>query len=505
MTSEAIVMDQQQSRPPEAALITARLDRLPMTKHMWFLVIMIGAGAWFELYDLFFTGYIAPGLFKSGVFTATTTSFFGLTGLAGFLAALFTGLFIGTILCSDVADRFGRRTIFTFSLLWYSVATFILAFQDTASGLNFWRLVGAVGIGVEMVTVDAYISELAPKHARGKAMCMKDAIGYLCSPTIAFLAWLLVPLAPLGLDGWRWVILVGSLGAIPIWWIRMKLPESPRWLAQQGRLEEAEQVMAAIETKVAAQSDKPLPSPGLPAIEDSRRGRYREIFGPMYRGRTIMMMVVNFFQTIGYYGFISWIPTLLIAKGIHVTQSLQYTFVIALAYPLSPLIFMPAADRFQRKWQIAIACTAVAAVGMLFSQLNAARVADHRRLPAGCAGQLDGLCRPRLPVGAVPHARARARRRLRLFMEPLQLDLHRLLHRLLPAQCRRVGGIPVHRRGDGGGGGIGQPVWTALQPAGTGRDCTMTRDPAGFAGARRIQHNEAGVSRQQHQGANQWP
>src|ERR1019366_7252084 len=115
---------------------------------------------------------------------------------------------------------------------------------------------------------------------------------------------------------------------------------------------------------------QPLPSPGPPAIEDSRRGRYVEIFGPMYRGRTIMMMVVNFFQTIGYYGFISWIPTLLIAKGIHVTQSLEYTFVIALAYPVSPLIFMPAADRFQRKWQIAISCIAVAVVGVLFSQLD---------------------------------------------------------------------------------------------------------------------------------------
>ncbi len=353
-----------------AALITARLDRLPMTRHMWFLTIMIGAGTWFEYYDLFFSGYIAPGLFQSKLFTATTVSFFGTTGLAGFLASLFTGLFIGTILFSGLADRYGRRAIFTWSLIWYSVATVILAFQDTASGLNFWRLVGGIGIGVQMVTVDAYVSELAPKHARGKAFSAKNVIGYLSSPVIALLAWLLVPMTPLGLAGWRWVVLFGSLGAIPIWWVRMTLPESPRWLAQKGRIDEAERAMAAIEAKVAAQYGQKLPPPSPPAIEEHRPGRYAEIFGAHYRSRTMMLMVVNFFQTIGYYGFISWIPTLLIAKGIHITQSMQYTFLIALLNPVAPLVYMPIADRYERKWQVAVASLTVAAIGTLFAQLE---------------------------------------------------------------------------------------------------------------------------------------
>ena len=98
-----------------AALITARLDRLPMTRHIWTRVTLIALGGFFEVYDLFFTGYVAPGLFADKIFTSTTTSLFGMTGLASFIAALFTGLFIGTIACSFLADKFGRRAIFTYS------------------------------------------------------------------------------------------------------------------------------------------------------------------------------------------------------------------------------------------------------------------------------------------------------------------------------------------------------------------------------------------------------
>src|SRR5262249_29253101 len=72
-------------------MITARLDRLPMTRHMWVLLTLFALGGFFELYDLFFTGYIAPGLFKDNLLTPTTTSFFSMTGLAGFLASVFIG------------------------------------------------------------------------------------------------------------------------------------------------------------------------------------------------------------------------------------------------------------------------------------------------------------------------------------------------------------------------------------------------------------------------------
>jgi putative MFS transporter len=353
-----------------SGMVTARLDRLPMTRHMWKLLFLVAMGELFETYDLYFTGYIAPALFHDKLLTATTTSFFSMTGLAGFLAAVFLGLFIGTIVFGFLADRFGRRSIFTGALLWYSAATLILAFQHTSMGLNLWRMIGGIGIGVEIVTIDSYVSELTPRNARGKAFGLILGVAQFCAPVIALLAWILVPIAPFGISGWRWIVVIGSFGALLAWWLRRELPESPRWLAQQGRLTEAESVVCAIEAKVRAEYGKELPPPGEAAVEDDRAGKFLEMFGPEYRTRTIMMMVVNFFQTIGYYGFASWIPTLLIAKGIFVTRSLQYTFLIVLVYPIAPFVVMLVADRFERKWQLAMAAASVAIIGCIFATLS---------------------------------------------------------------------------------------------------------------------------------------
>jgi putative MFS transporter len=353
--------------------IAARLDRLPPSRHVRKLVTLISFGGWFEFYDLFFTAYIAVGLFKNGLSKPTTQGLFDLEGFASFIAALFTGLFLGTIAFSWLPDRFGRRAIFTFSLLWYSIGSLIMAFQTTSASIDLWRLIASVGIGVELVNIDTYISELVPKEQRGSAFAYNQFVMFTVVPVVALLAWLLVPRTILGLDGWRWVVIIGSVGAVPVWWIRLGLPESPRWLAQRGRMAEAESVMRAMEERVAAETRKPLPAPQMVKGEaDGKPGAWSEMWSPTYRGRTIMLVVYNLFQTIGYYGFASWVPTFLISQGIEVTRSLQYTFIIAIANPVGPLIGVWFADRIERKWQIAWAALGIAALGLLFSQQTSA-------------------------------------------------------------------------------------------------------------------------------------
>jgi putative MFS transporter len=353
----------------QAAAISARLDRLPATRTIWKLVLMLSLGGCFEYYDLFFTAYIGPGLVRSGIFSSTSASFFGFTGLASFVAATFAGLFIGTSLFSFMADKFGRRMIFTCSLLWYSVASVVMAFQNTAPHILIWRIVAGIGIGVELVTIDTYIAELVPKELRGRAFAFNAIVQFLTIPVVALAAWLLVPRHPLGLDGWRWVVLIGAAGAIFVWFIRQSVPESPRWLIAHGKLEEAERVVASLEARVESELGAALPVP-VPVVNEDVKGNFTDIFRAPYLGRTSMLVVFQFFQTVGYYGFSSWVPTLMIAAGITTTLSLRYSFLIALSAPFGPLLALSIADRTERKWQIVASAICIAVFGLLFAELR---------------------------------------------------------------------------------------------------------------------------------------
>jgi len=345
--------------------ISARIDRLPPTRTIWTAILLLSFGMFFELYDLLFSGYIAPSLVKSGLLTPTTPGLFGTSGVAGFIAALFTGLFIGTIACGFLADRFGRRTIFTASLLWYTAANIMVAMQNDAFGLDVWRLISGIGLGLEMVTIGAYLSEMAPKTMRGKAFACSQAIGFCSVPIISGLAYLLVPIAPFGMEGWRWVVLIGASAAVLIGFLRFALPESPRWLARMGRLDEADRVLSGIEARVAAEYGRPLPPPG-PAEPVSPAGGFMDLWVAPTRGRVILMSVFNIFQTVGFYGFGNWVPSLLVKQGITISTSLGYTTLIAIAAPLGPLIGFFIADRIERKFVIVAAAGSVMICGLIF-------------------------------------------------------------------------------------------------------------------------------------------
>ncbi|MRT03656.1 MFS transporter [Ewingella americana] len=351
--------------------LSARIDALPPSAGLWRFIVLLSLGGFFELYDLFQTGYISSGLVADNIFHVGAAGIFGIADQAAFASSTFLGLFVGASLLAPNADRFGRRMTFMFALVWYGFFSLLMAFQHSAEGVILCRFLVGIGLGLELVTIDTYLTEWVPTHLRSRAFAFAFFIQFLSVPAVALMSWWLVPQTFFGLSGWRFVVIAGAVCSIVIWLVRKNLPESARWLAQQGRHEEAHKVVTEMEKRCGV-SHSPAYVPTAVRAELPRKSTFKEIWAPEYRSRTIMLMVMNFFQAIGFFGFGNWLPALLSGQGTTLTHSLLYAFFITLAYPLGSLICSRYADKIENKWQIVLSSLMTVVFGTLFAfQSNA--------------------------------------------------------------------------------------------------------------------------------------
>ena len=346
--------------------LAGRIDALPSSAGLWRFITLLALGGFFELYDLFETGYISSGLMAAGVFHTGSEGVLGFSDQAAFASATFLGLFFGASLLAPYADRFGRRLTFMCALMWYGVFSLLMAFQQSAEMIILFRFLVGIGLGVELVTIDTYLSEWVPAHLRSRAFAYSFFIQFLSVPAVALMSWWLVPQTILSLEGWRWVVIAGAVCSLVIWLIRKNLPESARWLAQQGRHQEAHKVLSEMEKRCGIAPGEDF-SASDAAAQLPKKGRFSEIWSPTYRKRTLMLVVMNFFQAIGFFGFGNWLPALLSGKGATVTHSLLYAFFITLAYPLGSLICSRYADKLENKWQIVFSSLMTVVFGTLFA------------------------------------------------------------------------------------------------------------------------------------------
>jgi len=346
--------------------LSVRIDALPSSAGLWRFIILLSLGGFFELYDLFQTGYISSGLLAENIFHLGSAGIFGISDQAAFASATFLGLFLGASLLTPYADRFGRRITFMFALAWYGCFSLLMAFQNHAEGIIFCRFLVGIGLGLELVTIDTYLTEWVPTHLRSRAFAFAFFIQFLSVPAVALMSWWLVPQTFFGLTGWRYVVIAGAFCSLVIWLVRKNLPESARWLAQQGRSEEAHHVVSAMEKRCGV-TVSPAYNPEDVVVELPRKGTFKEIWSAKYRSRTLMLMTMNFFQAIGFFGFGNWLPALLSGKGTSVTHSLLYAFFITLAYPLGSLICSRYADKIENKWQIVLSSLMTVIFGTLFA------------------------------------------------------------------------------------------------------------------------------------------
>jgi len=341
--------------------IAARLNRLPPTRIHRHATIIAGIGSFFDLFDIFLAGVLGTVL----------TQQFHLTraALPPIIGSSFIGMFFGAMLLGRYADRAGRRTAFLLNLGIYSGFTLLGAFSVDLTMLIVTRFLAGIGIGAELPLVDAYLSELLPARHRGRYTAWAYTIGFFGIPAAGFLARILVPRQPLGIDGWRWMFVAGSLGAAIVWAIRSKLPESPRWLESVGRTAEADAIVSRMEREAEALG--PLPAPEPNEIAQSGHARFRAIFGPRYRGRTLMLCVFHIFQTVGYYGFGTLVPTVLAAKGYSIVTSLTFTSLTFIGYPVGSALSLPLVERVDRRWLIVGSAALMSVFGLSLGYASA--------------------------------------------------------------------------------------------------------------------------------------
>ena len=323
--------------------VASRLNRLPPIRTHRHATIIAGIGTFFDLFDIFLAGVLGTVLTRE----------FQLDRLAlpAALGSAFVGMFIGATLLGRFADRFGRRTAFLLNLSIYSAFTLAGAFSTSATMLIATRFLAGIGIGAELPLVDAYLGELLPARLRGRYTAWAYTLGFVGIPAAGLLGRILVPLEPLGIDGWRWMFVAGSLGAVIVWFVRTSLPESPRWLESAGRTAEAEAIVARMEEEASAAG--PLPPPSSADTATVARAQLSVLFGPRYRSRTIMLGVFHIFQTVGYYGFGTLVPLVLASKGYSIVTSLTFTTLTFIGYPVGSALSLPIVERIERKWLIA--------------------------------------------------------------------------------------------------------------------------------------------------------
>jgi putative MFS transporter len=336
----------------------ARLDRLPISSFHYRIFWLVGAGMFFDGYDLYVGTAVLPALLQSKFSTLPLN--------AQFVSFTFLGMTIGALVTGFLGDRYGRRFTYQFNLMIFGLASLAAAFAPDITTLNALRFVMGLGLGAEIVVGYSTLTEFVPPASRGRWLAFMAFLVVSGLPVTTLLGNLIIPSF-----GWRPMFVIAGVGALIVWYLRKALPESPRWLEAHGRALEADEITSKIERRVARDLGTRVPEMRAPAAAPTHRpDKTMSLWTPPYRRRTIVLITFHLFQTIGYFGFANWLPTLLVSQGVEIGKSLAYSAVVALVPPAAPLVFSLFVDRVERKWMVAAGALLAAVAGLLLSRIT---------------------------------------------------------------------------------------------------------------------------------------
>jgi sugar porter (SP) family MFS transporter len=195
------------------------------------------------------------------------------------------GSAIGAWFAGQLADAWGRRRVMLVAAILFGVSAVATAFPPNVEVLMFWRLVGGAGIGVASVVAPMYIGEIAPARLRGRLGSMQQLAIVIGIFTTGLTNWLIENAAGgaenewlLGIDAWQWMFLIMVIPAVVYFVLAWRIPESPQFLIQRGRLDEAQAVLETVFT-----TDQSTKVHDIQAtLAGTRKGELSELRGPRF-------------------------------------------------------------------------------------------------------------------------------------------------------------------------------------------------------------------------------
>lgn len=316
-----------------AAELAARLDRRKLGGFHWRLLLLSGAGWMFDAMDVLIVASVAAAAAGEWVPGTTPDDLSARASVVALITSANTGgLFFGALLSGWLADRIGRKAVFQVTLLLYSICTGLSALAPTAAVLALIRFVAGLGLGGELPVASTLVSEFAPAARRGFMVVMLESFWAYGTVLAALIGSVII-----GQLHWSWRIafLIGTLPALYVFVLRRALPESPRLLLSQGRIDEAEAIVLAVERQTQVDEVAPGTVDARSGAAASRpttiSARVAALFGPHLLRRTLVLWVMWATMNFSYYGIFLWLPSQFVRKGFTLSDALTFNLIIALA------------------------------------------------------------------------------------------------------------------------------------------------------------------------------
>lgn len=293
---------------------TERLDSLPFSSKHRRLLWGSGVGWALDAMDVGLISFVMAALAVQWDLSKTQLSWIGSIG--------FLGMALGAALGGLLADRIGRRQVFALTLLVYGLATGAAALSVSVAMLVILRFIVGLGLGAELPVASTLVAEFSPKRIRGRIIVILEAFWALGWMLAALIGYFVIPASD---NGWRWALAMGMVPAAYAIYVRMRLPESVRFLETKGRVAEAEAIVREFE-EAAGKSVAETVVEAVPEEET-----HESIWSARLRARTAALWIVWFCINFSYYGAFIWLPSLLVDRGFDLIHSFGYTLIITLA------------------------------------------------------------------------------------------------------------------------------------------------------------------------------